>query len=84
MRHLVVEAYDRVVKLSEEKRDITGLATGYHDLDKMTSGFQGDQLIIIAARPSVGKTAFALNIAQNVGYQIQGASCHLFSRNGGD
>ena len=66
MRHLVVEAYDRVVKLSEEKRDITGLATGYHDLDKMTSGFQGDQLIIIAARPSVGKTAFALNIAQNV------------------
>ena len=66
MSHLVVEAYDRVVKLSEEKRDITGLATGYHDLDKMTSGFQGDQLIIIAARPSVGKTAFALNIAQNV------------------
>ena len=66
MRHLVVEAYERVVKLSEEKRDITGLATGYHDLDKMTSGFQGDQLIILAARPSVGKTAFALNIAQNV------------------
>lgn len=63
---LVAEAYERIIQLSEEKRDITGLPTGYHDLDKMTSGLQGDQLIIIAARPSVGKTAFALNIAQNV------------------
>ncbi|KFM93100.1 replicative DNA helicase [Paenibacillus macerans] len=45
---------------------ITGLPSGYVDLDKMTSGFQRQDLIIVAARPSVGKTAFALNIAQNV------------------
>lgn len=66
MRELVSDAYDRLVKLAEEKRDVTGVPTGYRDLDKMTSGFQPEQLIIIAARPSVGKTAFALNIAQNV------------------
>jgi replicative DNA helicase len=46
---------------------ITGLATGFPELDKMTAGFQSDQLIILAARPGMGKTAFALNIAQNVG-----------------
>ena len=66
MRHLIVEAFDNIVKLSEEKREIVGLPTGYIDLDRVTSGFHPDQLIIIAARPSVGKTAFALNIAQNV------------------
>ncbi|WP_277423376.1 replicative DNA helicase [Vaginisenegalia massiliensis] len=66
MKYLVAEAFERVVKLSEEHREIVGLPTGYIDLDRMTSGFQPDQLIIIAARPSVGKTAFALNIAQNV------------------
>lgn len=67
MKNLVAEAFERVVKLSEDKREIVGLPTGYIDLDRLTSGFQPDQLIILAARPSVGKTAFALNIAQNVG-----------------
>ncbi|MCR8969857.1 replicative DNA helicase [Facklamia sp. 7083-14-GEN3] len=66
MRQLIAEAFDNIVKLAEEKRDVVGLPTGYHELDKLTSGFQPDQLVIIAARPSVGKTAFALNIAQNV------------------
>jgi replicative DNA helicase len=47
--------------------DITGVPTGFHDLDKMTSGLQPGDLIIVAGRPSMGKTAFALNIAQNVG-----------------
>ncbi|WP_405083561.1 replicative DNA helicase [Paenibacillus psychroresistens] len=46
---------------------ITGLPSGYTDLDKMTAGFQKSDLIIVGARPSVGKTAFALNIAQNIG-----------------
>ena len=46
--------------------DITGIATGFAELDKMTAGFQRNDLIIVGARPSVGKTAFALNIAQNV------------------
>lgn len=67
MKEIVAEAFEKVVQLSEEKREIVGLPTGYIDLDRMTSGFQPDQLIILAARPSVGKTAFALNIAQNVG-----------------
>ena len=48
------------------KGDITGIPTGFRDLDRMTAGFQRNDLIIVAARPSVGKTAFALNIAQNV------------------
>ncbi|WP_346330323.1 replicative DNA helicase [Facklamia sp. 252] len=67
MNRLIKEAFDRIIKLSEEKREIVGLPSGYIDLDRLTSGFQPDQLIILAARPSVGKTAFALNIAQNVG-----------------
>lgn len=53
-------------KLSQTKGDITGIPTGFYDLDKITSGFQESQLIIIAARPSMGKTAFALNLITNV------------------
>ncbi|EFR92392.1 replicative DNA helicase, partial [Listeria innocua FSL S4-378] len=52
--------------LHNRKGDITGIPTGFNELDKMTAGFQRNDLIIVAARPSVGKTAFALNIAQNV------------------
>lgn len=66
MQKLVQEAFERIIKLSESNSDIVGLSTGYADLDKITSGFHPDQLIILAARPAVGKTAFALNIAQNV------------------
>lgn len=53
-------------QLSKNKSDITGLASGFSDLDKLTSGFHENELIIIAARPSVGKTAFALNVATNI------------------
>jgi replicative DNA helicase len=56
---------DKIDSLYDKKESITGAPTGYPDLDKMTAGFQNADLIIIAARPSVGKTAFALNIAQN-------------------
>lgn len=58
---------ENIDKLSQNNEDITGLPTGYQGLDKMTAGFQPEELIILAARPAVGKTAFALNIAQNVG-----------------
>lgn len=51
---------------TEQKGNITGLATGYPDLDRMTTGLHEDELIILAARPAVGKTAFALNIAENI------------------
>ncbi len=57
---------DRLVILQQADNHITGVKTGYSDLDNLTSGFQKGDLIIIAARPSVGKTAFALNIAYNV------------------
>lgn len=58
---------EQIDQLYQNSDDITGLPTGYRDLDKMTAGLQEDELIILAARPAVGKTAFALNIAQNVG-----------------
>jgi replicative DNA helicase len=60
-------ALEQIDNLYKNHDDITGIPTGYRDLDKMTAGLQEDELIIIAARPAVGKTAFALNIAQNVG-----------------
>jgi replicative DNA helicase len=55
----------------ENPSDITGLATGFHDLDKMTSGLQPGDMIVVAGRPSMGKTAFALNIAEHVGMELR-------------
>lgn len=72
------QSLDTIEELSKNKKSITGLATGYPDLDRMTAGLHEDELIIIAARPGVGKTAFALNIAQNVATK-QGAVVALFS-----
>ena len=57
---------DKIDKLYSKKEAITGVSSGYPDLDNMTAGFQNSELIIVAARPSVGKTALALNFAQNV------------------
>ncbi len=53
-------------KLAQTKNEITGLQTGFYDLDKVTSGLHPNELIIIAARPAMGKTAFALNLATNI------------------
>lgn len=64
------EAEERYENRNED-RGITGLPSGFDDLDRMTAGFQKSDLIIVAARPSVGKTAFALNIAQNVGVKTK-------------
>ncbi len=55
----------------ENPSDITGTATGFHDLDKMTSGLQPGDMIVVAGRPSMGKTAFALNIAEFVGMELR-------------
>ena len=60
-------AIENIDQLARNDEEITGLPTGYAALDKMTAGLQKEELIILAARPAVGKTAFALNIAQNVG-----------------
>lgn len=64
--NVIVDFVKNVERLSQSSGDVTGLTTGYDALDKMTSGLQNNDLIIIAARPAMGKTAFALNVAQNV------------------
>ncbi|SDD86130.1 replicative DNA helicase [Paenibacillus sp. UNCCL117] len=67
IRDVLMEVFEKVEMLFNQKGSTTGIKSGFSDLDKMTSGFQRSDLIIVAARPSVGKTAFALNIAQNIG-----------------
>ncbi|MDH6364316.1 replicative DNA helicase [Enterococcus sp. PF1-24] len=64
---VLANTIENIESLASNDEEITGLPTGYQALDKMTAGFQPEELIILAARPAVGKTAFALNIAQNVG-----------------
>ncbi|WP_026561612.1 replicative DNA helicase [Bacillus sp. J37] len=66
IKDVLVQTYDNIETLHDRKGDVTGIPTGFIELDRMTAGFQRNDLIIVAARPSVGKTAFALNIAQNV------------------
>ena len=66
IKDVLVRTYDNIEVLANRKGDVTGIPTGFAELDRMTAGFQRNDLIIVAARPSVGKTAFALNIAQNV------------------
>ena len=63
---VVKKVLERIDKLYEKHETLTGIPSGFQDLDNLTAGFQKSDLIIIAARPSVGKTALALNIAQNV------------------
>lgn len=65
MRDIVKSSFKTIEALYEKKESITGVATGFKDIDEITSGLQSSDLIIIAGRPSMGKTAFALNMAQN-------------------
>lgn len=66
IKDILAYNFKRLEKISESPDNITGIATGFIDLDKITSGFQLSDLIIIAARPSMGKTALALNMATNI------------------
>ena len=66
MESLVVQLLDRVQEMADNPNDITGVPTGFYDLDRMTSGFQAGDLVVLAARPSMGKTALAINIAEHV------------------
>ncbi|SMC91984.1 replicative DNA helicase [Sporomusa malonica] len=66
IKNIIFDVFDKVSELYSSKGGITGLSTGFKDLDKLTSGLQPSDLILIAARPSMGKTAFVLNIAQNI------------------
>jgi replicative DNA helicase len=66
MDTLVVDLLDRVQEMADNPNDITGVPTGFYDLDRMTAGLQPGDMIVLAARPSMGKTAFAINIAEHV------------------
>jgi replicative DNA helicase len=67
LRDLVQSSFATIEKLQQHKGLVTGVPTGFVDLDEMTSGLQPSDLILVAARPSMGKTSFVLNIAQHVG-----------------
>ena len=66
---LVVQTYDKIDERYKNRDKKTGVESGFYDLDDLTNGFQKSDLIILAARPAMGKTAFALNIAQNAALQ---------------
>jgi replicative DNA helicase len=66
MESLVVALLDRVQEMADKPTDVTGIPTGFYDLDRLTAGFQAGDLIVLAARPSMGKTALAINIAEHV------------------
>lgn len=66
IREVLMENHIKIEERSNQNTQITGLETGFYDFDKLTTGLHEDNLIILAARPAMGKTAFALNIAQNV------------------
>ncbi len=69
LRDLVQSSFATIEKLQQHKGLVTGVPTGFIDLDEMTSGLQPSDLVLVAARPSMGKTSFVLNIAQHVGIQ---------------
>ena len=66
IKDVIVEAMERIITKSEDRHAVSGVSTGFYDLDEITAGFQGTQLIILAARPAMGKTAIALNICEHV------------------
>ncbi len=78
MREIVKESFRTIDQLSQSKDVVTGLATGFVDIDEMTSGLQKGELVIVAARPAMGKTSFCLNIAQHVAMRV-GETVGLFS-----
>ncbi|MDR3561837.1 MAG: replicative DNA helicase [Negativicutes bacterium] len=66
VKSIIMDAFNKIEQLYASKGGVTGLSTGFKDLDRLTAGLQPSDLILIAARPSMGKTAFVLNIARNV------------------
>ena len=75
---LVVDLLDRVQEMADNPVDVTGVPTGFADLDRMTSGLQAGDLVVLAARPSMGKTSFAVNIAEHVALN-EGLPVAIFS-----
>ena len=73
----VLKVIDKIEKASRQKSSVTGIATGFTDLDRQTSGMQPSDLVLVAARPSMGKTAFILNMARNMA--VNGRTVAIFS-----
>lgn len=78
IRDVIMETYDRLDKLQEGDSEATGINTGYSDLDRYIGGFGKGNLIIVGARPGIGKTSFCLNLATNIAKKTKKAVC-LFS-----
>lgn len=78
IRQVVMNAMDKIEKASKNKGAVTGIPTGFVDLDYRTAGMQPSDLVLIAARPSMGKTAFVLNIAEHVAFK-QNKTVAIFS-----
>jgi replicative DNA helicase len=78
MREIVKESFRTIDQLSQSKEVVTGLATGFVDIDEITSGLQKGDLVIVAGRPAMGKTSFCLNVAQHVALRV-GETVGLFS-----
>jgi replicative DNA helicase len=71
IQDLLHQAFERIAELSADSNGVTGVATGFREIDKLTSGLQPSNLVILAARPSMGKTSLALNIAEHVAVQLR-------------
>jgi replicative DNA helicase len=69
METLLKESFDRITQRDADNRDLTGTGSGFRQLDELTAGFQNSNLVVLAARPGMGKTSLALNIAAHVGIQ---------------
>ena len=78
IKDVVLNAIEKIEKASRTKGSVTGIPTGFIDLDYKMSGFQPSDLILVAARPSMGKTAFVLNIAQYMAFK-SGVTTAIFS-----
>jgi replicative DNA helicase len=78
IKDIVRDNFERLEKIFREGKSITGVSSGYAELDKLTSGLQPSELLILAARPSQGKTALALNLAENIGIRA-GLPVAIFS-----
>ncbi len=76
--NLVIDLLDQVQEMADNPMDVTGVPTGFADLDRMTSGLQAGDMIVLAARPSMGKTSFAVNIAEHVALN-EGLPVAIFS-----
>lgn len=73
------DSFKTIEQLYEARDPVTGVATGFHELDKMTSGLQAGDLVIVAARPSMGKTSLALSFAENAGMAEEPTAAAIFS-----